>query len=70
MMFARSMFETDDMIEQHHLLAEAARLVDAGRLRSTEGQVLGAINAANLRQAHALVESGKAKGKVVLAGWA
>ena len=45
-------------------------LVDAGRLRSTEGQVLGAINAANLRQAHALVESGKAKGKVVLAGWA
>jgi hypothetical protein len=32
--------------------------------------VLGAINAANLRQAHALVESGTAKGKVVLAGWA
>ena len=70
MMFARSMFETDDMVQQHHLLAEAARLVDAGRLRSTEGQVLGAINAANLRQAHALVESGGAKGKVVLAGWA
>ena len=70
MMFARSMFETDDMVQQHHLLAEAARLVDAGRLRSTEGQVLGAINAANLRLAHALVESGTAKGKVVLAGWA
>ena len=62
MMFARSMFETDDMVQQHHLLAEAARLVDAGRLRSTEGQVLGAINAANLRLAHALVESGTAKG--------
>ena len=70
MMFARSMFETDDMVQQHHLLAEATRLVDAGRLRSTEGQVLGAINAANLRLAHALVESGTAKGKVVLAGWA
>ena len=70
MMFARSMFETDDMVQQHHLLAEATRLVDAGRLRSTEGQVLGAINAANLRLAHALVESGAAKGKVVLAAWA
>jgi len=29
---------------------------------------MGAINAANLRKAHALLESGKAIGKIVLGG--
>ncbi|MGK9522450.1 zinc-binding alcohol dehydrogenase family protein, partial [Salmonella enterica subsp. enterica] len=30
------------------------------------GAHFGAINAANMRSAHALVESGKARGKIVL----
>jgi hypothetical protein len=30
---------------------------------------LGVINAANLRQAHELVESGKSVGKIVLSGF-
>jgi NADPH:quinone reductase len=63
------MFGTPDMAEQGRLLAEVARLVDAGRIRSTVGTNLGAINAANLRRAHAQVESGKTRGKVVLAGF-
>ncbi|MEO5796504.1 MAG: zinc-binding alcohol dehydrogenase family protein [Rhodoferax sp.] len=69
LMFTRSMFETPDMAEQGRLLAEVAALVDAGRIRSTLSSSFGSINAANLRQAHALIESGKAHGKVVLAGF-
>ena len=68
-MFARPVFETPDMIAQHHLLTEVARLVDAGVLRTTHTASLGIINAANLTQAHRLVESGKAQGKVVLEGF-
>jgi hypothetical protein len=33
-------------------------------------QVIAPINAAHLRDAHALVEAGRSIGKVVLAGWA
>ncbi|RTD95825.1 zinc-binding alcohol dehydrogenase family protein [Variovorax atrisoli] len=69
MMFARSRFETPDIAEQGALLAEVAALVDAGRIRTTANASFGTINAANLRRAHALIESGKAQGKVVLAGF-
>lgn len=69
MMFARSRFETTDIAEQGALLAEVAALVDAGRVRTTANASFGTINAANLRRAHALIESGKAQGKVVLAGF-
>jgi zinc-binding alcohol dehydrogenase family protein len=68
-MFTRSMFQTPDMTAQGKLLAEVAQLVDAGRIRSTVNTNFGPINAANLRQAHALIESGKAQGKVVLEGF-
>ncbi|WP_296654651.1 zinc-binding alcohol dehydrogenase family protein [Paraburkholderia sp.] len=68
-MFTRSMFGTPDMIEQHKLLTEIARLVDAGTLRTTVGEVLGPINAANLRRAHAMLEAGRAIGKLVLSGF-
>lgn len=68
-MFARALFETDDMAEQGKLLNEVAALVDVGRIRSTCKTNLGVINATNLKQAHALVESGRAVGKVVLAGF-
>jgi zinc-binding alcohol dehydrogenase family protein len=69
MMFTRSMFETPDMGEQGRLLAEVAALVDTGRIRTTVNADFGTINAANLRRAHALIESGKAQGKVVLQGF-
>jgi NADPH:quinone reductase len=68
-MFTRSMFGTPDMIEQHKLLTEVARLIDAGTLRTTVGQDLGKINAENLRRAHALLEEGRAIGKLVLSGF-
>ncbi|MSO69395.1 MAG: zinc-binding alcohol dehydrogenase family protein [Alphaproteobacteria bacterium] len=68
-MFTRSMFETPDIDAQGALLDEVATLVDGGRLRTTLGEHYGAINAANLKRAHAFLESGKAKGKVVLEGF-
>jgi len=68
-MFTRSMFETADVLEQNKLLTEVSRLVDAGKIKTTLGDTFGTINAANLRRAHALIESGKAKGKIVLEGF-
>ncbi|RZZ88391.1 zinc-binding alcohol dehydrogenase family protein [Pseudoxanthomonas winnipegensis] len=68
-MFTRSVFQTPDMQAQHDLLTRVAALIDAGTLRTTFGEHYGAINAANLRRAHALIESGKAKGKLVLEGF-
>jgi zinc-binding alcohol dehydrogenase family protein len=68
-MFTRSMFGTPDIGAQHRLLTEVAQLVDAGLIRTTMTESFGAINATNLRRAHALIESGRSRGKVVLEGW-
>lgn len=68
-MFARSMHKTPDMIEQHKLLSFVADEIDAGRIRTTLAEVLSPINAANMREAHRRVETGAAKGKIVLEGF-
>lgn len=68
-MFTRSSFQTADMIAQHQLLDEVAGLIDSGALRTTLDKVLGKINAATLKQAHAQIESGRSTGKLVLEGW-
>lgn len=69
MMFARPVWQTADMIEQHKLLSHVAQLVDAGRIQTTLGETYGTINAENLKRAHAMIESGRAKGKIVLSGF-
>ncbi len=68
-MFARSMQQTPDMIEQHHLLSYVAGQIDAGNIKTTVSEVLSPINAANMREAHRLVETGQAKGKIVVEGF-
>ncbi len=68
-MFARSMHQTPDMVEQHRLLSCVAELVDREAIRSTLTKTLTPINAANLREAHRMVESGGMIGKAVLEGW-
>ncbi len=68
-MFARPVFETADMIEQHKLLTHVAELVDAGKIRTTLSEVIGPINAKNLKAAHALIEVGRTRGKLVLSGF-
>lgn len=70
LMFTRSIFATADMAEQGVLLNEVARLVDAGEIRTTLAEHFGTIDAATLKRAHALVESGRARGKIVLEGFA
>lgn len=66
LMFTRPLFETPDMSEQGMLLDAVAKLVDTGVIRSTLTERLAPMDAANLKRAHALIESGKAKGKVVI----
>ena len=68
LMFTRSMFQTADMVEQHELLNEVAAPGRRGHARTTVAR-LGTINAANLRRAHALIESGRTIGKIVLEGF-
>jgi zinc-binding alcohol dehydrogenase family protein len=68
-MFVRAVFQTPDMEAQHALLDQVADLVDAGLIRSTVTEVFGTINAANLRRAHAQIESHTTRGKIVLAGF-
>ena len=68
-MFGRSRFGTPDMIEQHRLLDRVAEWIDKGELKNTHTATLGTINAANLRKAHAQLESGTTIGKITLAGW-
>jgi NADPH:quinone reductase len=60
---------TGDMIKQHELLCEIAAMVDRGSLRTTFGENLGTINAASLKKAHERVETGRTRGKIVLAGF-
>ena len=69
LMFTRAIYETPDMIKQHELLNRVADLIDQGVLKTTLGENFGTINAENMRRAHALVESGRAKGKIVLEGF-
>lgn len=68
-MFTRSFFKTPDMIKQHEILSKIAKMVDDGKIKTTLAQNLGPINAENLKKAHALIESGQARGKLVLSGF-
>ena len=57
------------MIEQHKLLDELAQLIDEGKIQTTLTEKLEPITAANLREAHKKVESGKMIGKIVFANF-
>jgi NADPH:quinone reductase-like Zn-dependent oxidoreductase len=69
LMYTRSMYQTADMVEQHHILNKVAGLVDQRLVATTIKQTLSPINAENLRKAHAQLESGTTIGKLVLSGW-
>lgn len=68
-MFTRSAFNTADSAQQGILLHEVARLMDANILQTTMTERYTPINVANLKQVHRLIESGKARGKIVLEGF-
>ncbi len=66
LMYTRSTFQTDDMIDQHHILNKASTLFDNGTLTSTLNNTLHGFTVVNLKEAHRLQESGKAIGKTVI----
>lgn len=69
LMFTRSIFTTPDIARQHEILNEVSQLVDDGIIKTTVAANFGRINAANITRAHALLESGKSIGKIVLDGF-
>lgn len=66
LMYTRSMFNTDDIEQQHHILNKMADLLDDGTFQTTLTTTLEGFTVENLKKAHQLQESGKAIGKTVL----
>lgn len=66
LMYTRSMFETDDMQEQHVILNKLADLLDKGILKSTLNLTLNGFTVGNFKKAHELLESGKTIGKIAI----
>jgi NADPH2:quinone reductase len=66
LMYTRSTFETDDMIEQHHILNRVADLLDNGTLQTTLHETLNGLSADNLKKAHRQLESGTTIGKIAI----
>jgi len=68
-MFARSMYQTDDIEKQHDLLNRVSELIDDGSLISTVTHHLGKLSVETLKAAHVEQESGRVIGKNVLDGF-
>ena len=66
LMFTSSLFQTQDMIAQYHLLNAVTNLIDSKKIKTTLTDLLSPINAENLRKAHKKLESGRTIGKIVL----
>jgi len=66
LMYTRSMYQTEDMIEQHNILNMVSDLLDDGILKTTLNTTLNGLTAENLKKAHELLESGKTIGKIAL----
>ncbi|CAM3026391.1 zinc-binding alcohol dehydrogenase family protein [Lactiplantibacillus plajomi] len=67
-MFTKANYQLPTMATQGTILARVAALADAGVLVATTKRVLTGLNAANLREAHRIVESGQMLGKLVVTG--
>ncbi|HQT46994.1 MAG TPA: zinc-binding alcohol dehydrogenase family protein [Acidocella sp.] len=67
--FARGILKPHSISAQHHALEEISHLVDNGTLISTMTEHYGTISAANLIRAHAALETGRVRGKIVLEGF-
>jgi len=65
-MYTRSMFETDDIQEQHNILNKIADLLDDGTLKTTLNETLIGLTPENFKKAHELLESGKTIGKIAI----
>jgi zinc-binding alcohol dehydrogenase family protein len=68
-MFTRGILKTPTIAAQHRTLEAIAHLVDNGTLKTTMTEHYGTINAENLKRAHAAIEAGSVRGKIVLEGF-
>ncbi|WP_339880542.1 zinc-binding alcohol dehydrogenase family protein [uncultured Algoriphagus sp.] len=66
LMFTRSMFQTEDMIQQHHILNQVSKWLSDGTLQSTLTTTLDGLSVENFKEAHAQLESGTTIGKLVI----
>jgi len=66
LMYTRSMYQTEDMVEQHNILNIVADLLDDGILETTLNTTLNGLTAENLKKAHELLESGRTIGKIAI----
>lgn len=66
MMFTRHKYNTDGKIRQYEILKQVSQLLDEGKLKCTMTKTMSPINAANLREAHRIIEEKKMVGKLVL----
>ena len=66
LMFTRSMFQTDDMVQQHHILNQISKWLDDGILQSTLTTTLQGFSVENFKNAHTQLESGTTIGKLVI----
>jgi NADPH:quinone reductase-like Zn-dependent oxidoreductase len=65
LMFTHSMFKTVDMVKQQ-ILTQIAKLVDSGKIQSTQKTTPEVLSDENLNKTHYLIKSGKSIGKIVL----
>ncbi|WP_261817923.1 zinc-binding alcohol dehydrogenase family protein [Vibrio gallicus] len=66
LMFTRSLFTTEDIQQQQHILFQVANLIDSGRIKSTLTQTLHGFEVETFKQAHSLIESGTTIGKIAI----
>ncbi|RXJ98452.1 NADPH:quinone reductase [Arcobacter sp. CECT 8989] len=66
LMFTRSMFNTEDIEQQHHILTDIANLVDCGRIKTTLIQTLNGFSVKTLKEAHKKIETGTSIGKIAI----
>ena len=66
LVFTRSLYQTPDMVRQHDILAQVARLVDNGQIVSTLTETLHGLRAATFIDAHRRIESGHMIGKLAV----
>ncbi|WP_281632287.1 zinc-binding alcohol dehydrogenase family protein [Flavobacterium luteolum] len=66
LMYTRSMYQTEDMVEQHNILNIVADLLDDGILKTTLKTTLNGLSVENLKKAHELLESGRTIGKIAI----
>lgn len=69
MMVTRLKYNTDDKFRYQEILQAVSKLFDEGKLNCTLTRTMSPINAANLREAHRLIEDKKMLGKLVLSGF-